>query len=188
MELLIVLAVVVGIVVLLVVFVVGVYNDLVSKRNRVRNAWSQIDVQLKRRHDLIPNLVNTVKGYLAHERAVLENVTRARQEAIAAGNDVAARAPAENALTQAVRSLFAIAEAYPELKANQNMLALQEELSTTENRVAFARQHYNDAVLEYNNACQTLPNAFLAGPFGFSPETLFQVETAAERGVPQVQF
>ncbi len=188
MELLIGLAVVVGIVVLVVLFVVGIYNGLVSKRNRVRNAWSQIDVQLKRRHDLIPNLVNTVKGYLAHERAVLENVTRARSEAIAAGNDVAARAPAENALTRAVRSLFAVAEAYPDLKANQNMLALQEELSTTENRVAFARQHHNDSVLEYNTACQTLPNAFLAAPLGFTAEPLFELEDPGERAVPQVRL
>jgi LemA protein len=161
---------------------------LVAKRSRVRNAWSQIDVQLKRRHDLIPNLVNAVKGYLEHERGVLERVTRARADAVAAGTNVAARTPAENALTQALRSIFAVAESYPALRANENMIALQEELSSTENRVAFARQHYNDAVLTYNNAVQTVPSNFVAGPFGFTPETLFALDDPVERSVPQVQF
>src|SRR5713226_2643767 len=173
---------------LLTVYAVETYNGLVAKRNRVRNAWSQIDVQLKRRHDLIPNVVNTVKGYLQHERQVLENVTRARQQAIAAGSDVATRATAENALTQAMRSLFAVAEAYPDLKANQNMLALQEELSSTENKVAFARQFYNDSVLQYNTAREVFPANLFADTFGFAPEPLFALEDAAERAVPQVQF
>src|SRR5262249_5912795 len=122
---------------LLLLIAIGIYNGLVGKRNRVKNAWSQIDVQLKRRHDLIPNLVNTAKGYLQHEKEVFESVARARQQAISAGDNVAQRAQAENMLTQAVRSLFAVAEAYPELKANQNMMALQEELSSTENKVAY---------------------------------------------------
>ena len=178
----------IGVVVLVLLYLVGAYNGLVGKRNRVRNAWSQIDVQLKRRHDLIPNLVNTVKGYLQHERGVLEEVTRARQQAIAAGGDVTGRAAAENDLTRAVRSLFAVAEAYPDLKANQNMLALQEELGSTENRVAYARQFYNDSVMEYNTARQTIPTSFFAGAFGFGPEELFQLEDPAERAVPRVQF
>ena len=173
---------------LLAVYAIAVFNGLVAKRNRVKNAWAQIDVQLKRRHDLIPNLVNAVKGYLQQERDVLENVTRARQQAIAAGSDVNARAAAENILTQAMRSLFAVAEAYPELKSNQNMLALQEELSSTENRVAFARQFYNDAVMEYNTAREAFPGNFFANTFSFVPESLFVLEDPAERSVPKVQF
>jgi LemA protein len=177
-----------GVLALLLVYVIVIYNGLVAKRNGVANAWSQIDVQLKRRHDLIPNLVNTVKGYLTHERETLENVTNARAAAIAAGGDVAARASAENALTQAMRSLFAVAEAYPDLKANQNMLALQEELSSTENRVAFARQLYNDLVQQYNTARETFPSSLFSGAFGFQPATSFVLETEAERAVPSVQF
>lgn len=180
-------------IVIAVVAVVGLYlvvlfNGLVGKRNRVENAWSQIDVQLKRRHDLIPNLVNAVKGYMQHERAVLERITRARADAIAAGNDVAARADAENALTQSVRSLFAVAEAYPVLKADQNMRALQEELSSTENRLAFARQHYNDTVTEYNSAQQTFPAALVAGALGFRPKTLFMLDDSSQRVAPAVRF
>ena len=180
--------VVVVILVLAILLVGGGYNRLVMGRNRVTNAWAQIDVQLKRRHDLIPNLVNTVKGYLQHEKDVLERVTAARERAIAAGGDVAARAPAEQALTSAVRSLFAVVEAYPDLKANQNMLALQEEISLTENRIGFARQSYNDAVMFYNTACQSFPANIIAGLFGFRPQTLFAVEDAAERAVPLVRF
>ena len=175
-------------VVLVVWYVVATFNRLVSKRNRVKNAWAQIDVQLKRRHDLIPNLVNTVKGYLQHEREVLENVTRARQQAIVAGNDVTARAEAENMLTQAMRSLFAVAEAYPELRSSQNMLAFQEELSSTENKIAFARQFYNDAVMEYNTACEAFPGNVFANAFRFTPESLFAIDDARERTVSQVQF
>src|SRR5205823_5495886 len=140
MELYIVLAVVAAV----VVGTIAIYNGLVGKRNQVRNAWSQIDVQLKRRHDLIPNLVNTARGYMQHEREVLENVTRARTAAMEAGGNVAERAASENALTQTLRSLFAVTEAYPDLKADANMRALQEELTSTENRIAFARQFYND--------------------------------------------
>ena len=167
---------------------VAAYNGLVAKRNQVRNAWSQIDVQLKRRHDLIPNLVETVKGYLAHERGVLESVTQARSAALSAGDDVAARAAAENQLTRALKSVFAIAEAYPELKASQNMLALQEELSTTENRIAFARQFYNDAVLAYNVACESVPTNLIARSFGFRTEPMFELDDVAERAVPKVSF
>jgi LemA protein len=180
--------IVVGVVALVVVFLVATYNGLVAKRAQVRNAWSQIDVQLKRRHDLIPNLVNTVKGYLQHERGVLEQVTQARAQAIAAGGDLAARAEGENALTQAVRSLFAVAEAYPELKGNTTMLALQEELTSTENRIAFARQYYNDSVQAYDTALQSFPTVLVAGPLGFQPAALFELEDPAERAVPQVQF
>jgi LemA protein len=180
---------------LVVVLVMGVavaavilYNGLVGRRNRVQNAWSQIDVQLKRRHDLIPNLVNAVKGFMAHERDVLERVTDARASAIAAGNDVAARAAAENSLSQAVRSMFAVAEAYPNLRANENMLALQEELSSTENRIGFARQFYNDSVMEYNTAQQTFPAVLFASALGFQTATLFVIDEPGERAVPTVSF
>ncbi len=176
------------VVLLVLLLVVSAYNGLVQKRNRVRNGWSQIDVQLKRRHDLVPNLVNTVKGYLQHESGVLERVTQARSAAIAAGGEVSARAGAENALTQSLRSLFAVAEAYPDLKANQNMLALQEELVSTENRVGFARQSYNDSVMEYNTARERIPTNLIAGSFGFQEAALFQLDDPSERAVPQVQF
>jgi LemA protein len=167
---------------------VMIYNGLVGQRNRVQNAWSQIDVQLKRRHDLVPNLVTAVKGVMAHEREILERVTQARAGAIAAGNNVAARAEAENALTAATRSLFAVAEAYPTLQSNQNVLALQEELASTENRIAFARQHYNDAVMEYNTAQQTFPAAMFAPGLGFRPAEPFGLDDPAERAVPTVSF
>jgi LemA protein len=179
---------IVVVVVVAVVVAVLIYNGLVGQRNRVQNAWAQIDVQLKRRHDLVPNLVNAVKGFMAHERDILDRVTQARANAIAAGSNVAARAEAENALTAATRSLFAVAEAYPTLQANQNMLALQEELASTENRIAFARQFYNDAVMEYNTAQQTLPAALFAATLGFRPAEMFAVDDAAERAVPTVSF
>ncbi len=182
------IGIMVVIIVGLAVYAIAIFNGLVAKRQQVKNGWAQIDVQLKRRHDLIPNLVNAVKGYLQHEREVLENVTRARQQAIAAGSDVPARAAAENMLTQAVRSLFAVSEAYPELKSNQNMLAFQEELSSTENKVAFARQFYNDAVMNYNTACESFPGNFFASTFNFTPESAFALDEAAERAVPRVQF
>jgi LemA protein len=167
---------------------VMIYNGLVGLRNRVQNAWSQIDVQLKRRHDLIPNLVNSVKGYMAHEHGIMERVTQARANAIAAGNDVTARAEAENQLTGAMRSLFAVAEAYPALRANENMLALQEELSSTENRIAFSRQFYNDSVMEYNTAQQQFPAVLFAAALGFKPSDPFAIEVASEREVPTVSF
>lgn len=181
------MGIVVIVVVVALVFVVMCYNRLVALRNRVKNAWAQVDVQLKRRHDLIPNLVETAKGYMAHERSVFEEVTKARNQAMGA-TGVADTAQAENTLTQTLRSLFAVAEAYPDLKANQNMLAVQEELASTENKISFARQFYNDTVMGYNNGIQQFPGNVFAGMFGFLPETLFQVEDPAEREAPQVKF
>lgn len=178
----------IGVAVFVSLAVVVMFNRLVIKRNRFQNAWAQIDVQLKRRHDLIPNLVNAVKGYMQHERGVIENVTRARAQAIAAGNDVASRATTENALTRSLRSLFAVAEAYPILKASENMLALQEELSSTENKVAFARQFYNDSVMEYNTARETFPTNLFANIFGFSKATLFFMEDTADKELPKTDF
>lgn len=182
--------IVVGAVVAVVaLFLIATYNGLIGKRNQVRNAWGQIDVQLMRRHELIPNLVNAVKGYMEHERGLLERVTEARAAAIAAGGDVERRAAAENQVTQALRSVFAVAEGYPQLRANENMLALQEELSSTENRIAFARQHYNDSVMEYNTARETFPAVLVSGPLGFRHQGLFQLDAAAvERTAPQVSF
>ncbi len=167
--------------------VVGMYNSLVTARNRVENAWSQIDVQLKRRHDLIPNLVETVKGYMKHEQDVLESVIRARQQAITA-QGVDESAQAENQLTGALKSLFAVSEAYPDLKANTNMQTLQEELTATENRIAFARQHYNDATTTYNTKLEKVPTNLIANTFNFRPRELFEVETQEEREPVQVQF
>jgi LemA protein len=175
-------------IVLVLLWMIAAYNGLVGKRNRVRNAWAQIDVQLKRRHDLIPNLVNTVKGYMQHERQVLEEVTEARQRAIAAGGNVPARAAAEGDLTRAVGSLFAVAEAYPQLRADRNALALQEELSSTENKIAFARQFYNDSVMEMNTARESFPASLVANAFGFQPAASFEIADPAERAVPQVQL
>lgn len=177
-----------ALVVVVLLWIVGLYNRLVRARNEVRNAWSQIDVQLKRRWDLIPNLMETVKGYMRHERETLEAVTKARQQAIAVTGDVAARAQAENILSQTLRSLFALAENYPELKANQNFLALQEELASTENKIAFARQYYNDSVMRLNNLIQMFPSNIVAGQFGFKPETYFELEAAEERKRPEVKF
>lgn len=178
----------IALLVVVVLWIVGLYNRLVRSRNEVRNAWSQIDVQLKRRWDLIPNLVETVKGYMHHERETLEAVTKARQQAISISGDVAARAQAENILSQTLRSLFAVAENYPELKANQNFLALQEELTSTENKIAFARQYYNDAVLRLNNLIQMFPSNIIANQFGFKPEVYFELETPQERQRPEVKF
>ncbi|MCC6178756.1 MAG: LemA family protein [Chloroflexi bacterium] len=182
------LVVVAAIVAGIALFAISTYNGLVGLRNRVQNAWSQIDVQLKRRHDLVPNLLASVKGAMAHEREILERVTQARANAIAAGSNVTARAAAENELTQAVRSLFAVAEAYPTIRANENVLALQEELSSTENRIAFSRQHYNDSVMEFNTAQQSFPAVLFAASLGFQPAASFQIEDAAERAVPNVAF
>jgi len=177
----------VGVVAVAVLFIVGIYNGLVRLRQQVMNAWSQIDVQLKRRYDLIPNLVNTVKGYLAHERETLEAVVKARQVAIDA-KGVAEQARAENMLTQTLRSLFAVAEAYPDLKANQNMLALQEELTSTENKISFARQFYNDAVMQYNTRIETVPANVVAGVFNFERAEFFEIEDPAHRETPKVEF
>jgi LemA protein len=180
--------IIIAIVVLAVIVFIYFYNRLVRLRNRVDNAWSQIDVQLQRRHDLIPNLVETVKGYAAHERQTLEAVVEARNQAVhAQGQGPAQQAQAENMLTGALRQLFALAEAYPDLKANQNFLNLQEELTSTEDRVAYARQFYNDNVLNYNDRLQAIPSNMIAGMFNFSPREYYEGEETA-REVPRVQF
>src|SRR6266478_954903 len=160
------LVVILGLVVIVLAWVAGAYNGLVRLRNQLENAWAQIDVQLKRRHDLIPNLVETVKGYAKHESSTFEKVIQARNMAVSA-KTVGERAEAENVLTGALKSLFAVAEAYPELKANQNFLALQEELTATEDRIAYSRQFYNDEVLKLNTRIQTFPTNVLANSFGF---------------------
>ncbi|MFI6325424.1 LemA family protein [Nonomuraea sp. NPDC050556] len=180
------LLVVIVLIALLVGVMVKVYNGLVTKRNAVDNAWAQIDVQLKRRHDLIPNLVETVKGYAAHERQTLEAVLQARAGAMQVAGP-GERARAESVLSSAIGGLFAVAEAYPQLQANQNFAALQEELSTSENRIAYSRQYYNDAVLTYNNAIHTIPANMVAGVTGFHEREYFQVADA-ERGPTQVRF
>jgi len=184
------LPVIVLLVILVIVafLIIGTYNGLVRSRNEVKSAWSSIDVQLKRRYDLIPNLIETVKGYAAHERQTLDAVTKARQQAVSFTGGVEERAKVENALTQTLRSLFALAEAYPDLKANQNFLALQEELSATENKIGFARQYYNDAVMYYKNRIEMFPSNLIAGMFNFRPEPFFETEAAAERVAPQVKF
>jgi LemA protein len=176
------------VIVLIVVFVVGIYNGLVQRRLRIDEAFAQIEVQLKRRHDLIPNLVNAVKGYMGFEQQVLTDVTNARAAAFAAGaQGPAAQAAAENMLTGTLRSLFSVVENYPELKANQNVLELQEQLTTTENQIAFSRQHYNATVLDYNTAIATFPNVLIAGPFGFSKREFFDAEPEASN-VPNVDL
>ena len=181
------LIVLVVILVLAVLFFIGIYNGLVRLRNQVKNAWSQIDVQLKRRHDLIPNLVETAKGYMSHERDTLENITKARNLA-AQASGVADQAKAEGQLGQALSSFFLAVENYPDLKANQNFLALQEELTSTENKIGFARQFYNDQVLGFNNKIQMFPSNIVAGMFGFKESEFFEIEEAAEREVPEVSF
>jgi LemA protein len=180
-----IVGIVVGVVVVLLILVfILSYNGLVRLRNRIDNAWSQIDVQLKRRYDLIPNLVETVKGYAAHERQTLESVTQARANAI---NAQGPQQQAENVLSGALKSLFAVAEAYPDLKANQNFLSLQEELTSTEDRVAYARQFYNDSVLSYNNKLQTFPRNVIAGMFSFEKREYFEGDPEAT-GPVRVQF
>jgi LemA protein len=178
--------IVLAILVLLVLYVIVSYNNLVRVRNRTDDAWSQIDVQLRRRYDLIPNLVETVKGYAAHERQTFEAVTKARTQGMNA-QGVAEQAQAENMITGALKSLFAVAEAYPELKANQNFLALQEELTGTEGRISYARQFYNDTVLKLNTKVQTLPTNILAGMFGFKTREYFEADDTS-RGPVTVQF
>lgn len=182
----VVLLVVLGIVVLVALYVVFQYNGLVKLRNKIESAWAQIDVQLQRRYDLVPNLVETVKGYAAHEREVLENVTAARAKALNA-QGVAEQAKAETGFTAALKSLFAVSEAYPDLKANTNFLALQEELSGTEGRIAYARQFYNDVVQSYNNKVQAFPGNLVAGAFRFSEREYFEADDASRPPV-KVQF
>lgn len=176
------LIVVVAAVVVLGVGIVVIYNGLVRARNRVDNSWKQIDVQLKRRHDLIPNLVEVVKDYMSYEQEVLQNVTRARSEAMQAQGP-AETGRAENMLTGALKSLFAVAENYPELKANQNVSQLQEELTSTENKIAFARQLYNDVVMAFNNKIQTVPSNIVAGAFGFKAREFFEVPEEEKEAV-----
>lgn len=179
--------IVLAVVALLVVFVIITYNGLVRRRNQVDNAWSQVDVQLKRRLDLVPNLVETVKGYAAHEKTTLEAVITARNAAMAAGPGPVAQGQADNMLTGALRQLFALSEAYPDLKANQNFLALQEELTSTESRVAYARQFYNDSVLGYHNKLDTFPTVLIAKMGNFPHREFFEAEDAA-RTAPTVKF
>jgi len=182
------LIVLIVILVILALVVVGIYNGLVGRRNRVDEALAQIEVQLKRRHDLIPNLVNAVKGYMGFEQKVLTAVTEARASAVAAGaKGVAAQAQAENALSSTLRSLFAVVENYPDLKANQNVLSLQEQLTTTENQISFSRQHYNATVLDYNTSIQTVPAVIFAGMFGFAKRDFFDAEPEAAN-VPTVDL
>lgn len=190
--------IILGVVVLAIFFLVSIYNRLVSGRNAYKNAFAQIDVQLTRRYDLIPNLVETARGYMKHERETLEAVISARNAAVSGLKGAAANpgdpaavqqlAGAENALTGALGRLFALAEAYPDLKANQNMMQLSEELTSTENKVAFARQAFNDTVMNYNNTREMFPNSLIAGTFAFSPAQLLEIESPEKRAVPKVTF
>lgn len=180
--------IVLGIIVLIAAFFIGTYNRLVTLRQRLKNAWSQIEVQLKRRYDLIPNLVNTVKGYATHERETFEKVTQARNMAIQA-KDVNEQAGAENLLSGALKSLFAVAENYPQLKADANFRQLQEELTNTEGKIAFSRQFYNDSVMNFNTAIQRFPTVLIAGMFGFHKQEYFNLdEEAASREPVKVEF
>jgi LemA protein len=179
----------IGVIVIVIITFVAIYNGLVRSRNQVKNAWAQIDVQLKRRHDLIPNLVETVKGYMKHERGTLEAVTKARtlaQQVASAGPGE--RGKVEGELSSALNRLLAVAERYPDLKASQNFLALQEELASTENKISFSRQFYNDAVLTYNNQTQMFPSNIIASMAGFKAGEFFEVTVAAEREAPKVSF
>ena len=196
--LLIVLLVVLVIVVILGAWIAGIYNTLVALRNRFKNAFAQIDVQLKRRYDLIPNLVEVAKGYMKHEHTTLEDVIKARNIALAASQSAAANpadanamknlVSAESGLTGALSRLMVVSEQYPDLKANQNMMQLTEELTSTENKIAFARQAYNDSVMSYNTTRETFPNVIFAGMFGFLPAELFKIEDPTERNAPKVSF
>jgi LemA protein len=198
MILLIILAGLLAVIVVAALSAMGIYNSLVALRNRFKNAFAQIDVQLKRRYDLIPNLVETAKGYLKHEHETLEDVIKARNIAYTAsqaaaanpadGNAVKGLASAEGGLAGALSKLMVVSEQYPDLKANQNMMQLTEELTSTENKIAFARQAYNDSVMEYNTSRETFPNVVLAGMFGFLPAELFHIEDPAEKAAPKVSF
>ncbi len=170
-----------------VVAVIGIYNSLVRLRNQVDNAWSQIDVQLKRRHDLIPNLIETAKGYMTHERETFESITKARSQAMGASS-VGEASKAEGMLSGALSKFMLVVENYPELKANENFLSLQETLTSTENKIAFARQGYNDQVLFYNNKIQMFPSNLIANSFNFTKRDFFEIENEAEREVPKVSF
>jgi LemA protein len=198
MILLIILAGLLAVIAVVALSAMGIYNSLVALRNRFKNAFAQIDVQLKRRYDLIPNLVETAKGYLKHEHETLEDVIKARNIAYTAsqaaaanpadGNAVKGLVSAEGGLAGALSKLMVVSEQYPDLKANQNMMQLTEELTSTENKIAFARQAYNDSVMEYNTSRETFPNVVLAGMFGFLPAELFHIEDPAEKAAPKVSF
>lgn len=198
MTLTVILLVLIVLIVLLGLFLVAIYNSLVTLRNRFKNAFAQIDVQLKRRYDLIPNLVETAKGYLQHERQTLEAVITARNQASSAGQKAAlnpedpqvlkALMRAETALQGVMTRFMALAEAYPDLKANQNMMQLTEELTSTENKISFARQSYNDSVTDYNNQCETFPSVLFAKMLGFQTAELFQIENPTEKATPQIKF
>jgi LemA protein len=177
----------IAVIVLLILFIIGIYNALIRLRNQVDNAWSQIDVQLKRRHDLIPNLVETAKGYMQHERETFEAITNARSQAMGA-KSVTEASKAEGALGEALSKFMLVVENYPDLKANQNFLSLQEELTSTENKISFARQNYNDQVLFFNNKIQMFPSNVVAGMFSFTKRDFFEIEVPAEREVPKVSF
>ncbi|MCL4104589.1 UNVERIFIED_CONTAM: hypothetical protein GTU68_004543 [Idotea baltica] len=179
--------IIIAIIVVPILFVIGLYNGLVKLRNRYKNAFAQIDVQLKRRHDLIPNLVETAKSFMKHERETLEAVIQARNAASSA-RESASLAQAENGLGGMLGKMFALSESYPELRSNQNMLQLQEELTSTESKVAFARQSYNDSVMHYNNKTESFPANFIAGMFNFGPATMFEIADESERDVVKVEF
>ncbi len=181
------LLILVGLIVAVVIWMVGMYNGLVGLRNQVKESWAQVDVQLKRRFDLIPNLMETVKGYMSHERETLEAVTQARA-AISGAGGMPERMAAEGGLTAALGRLFAVSESYPDLKASTNFLSLQEELASTENKISFARQFYNETVMRMNNKVQMFPSNIIAGMFNFTAETFFEVEDEAERAAPKVDF
>ena len=171
-----------------VLWFVGLYNGLVRLRNRVKNAWSQIDVQLKRRHDLIPNLIETCKGYMTHERETLEAITKARNLAAQASGGVADQANAENQLTQALSNFYVVVENYPDLKASTNFMQIQEELTSTENKIGFARQFYNDETMKFNTKIEIFPSNVIAGMFNFIQSEFFEIEEPTEREVPKVSF
>lgn len=182
-----VILIAIAIFVVIVFSLVGMYNSLIRLRNQVKNAWSQIDVQLKRRHDLIPNLVETAKGYMKHEQDTLKGITEARSKAMGAGS-VGDKAKAEGELNGAMSKFFLVVENYPDLKANANFLAVQEELTSTENKIAFARQSYNDQVLFFNNKIQMFPSNVIAGMYNFKENEFFEIENEVERAVPKVDF
>ena len=181
------LGIIVAVIAVIVLWAVGVYNSIIRLKQNVENGWSQIDVQLKRRHDLIPNLVETAKGYMDHERTTLENVIKARQQAVDASG-IKSKQAAENFLTSTLRSLFAVSENYPNLKADQQMLKIQEELTSTENKIAFARQYYNDEAARFNTTIQTVPNNIIAGTAGVKNYDFFELEDKAQKEAPQVKF
>ena len=187
MRAIITIAVVFCLIGLPILFIIGIYNALIKLRNHVENAWSQIDVQLKRRHDLIPNLIETAKGYMHHERETFEEITKARSQAMGS-NSVSDSAKAEGMLGEALSKFMLVVENYPDLKANQNFLSLQEELTSTENKISFSRQSYNDQVLFFNNKIQMFPSNIIANMFNFTKRDFFEIEAPAEREVPKVSF